>query len=99
MIAWINHGRLQKWVVTVGQIIGIGCGFVAYSLAEDMSSYKFWVFASVAFLFGYGFSWAGLMQKWGYRPFTNDPLDWRAAKASYEVNQSTDGENEKATKE
>ncbi|PUE56967.1 hypothetical protein B9Z36_08155 [Limnohabitans sp. Rim8] len=33
------------------------------------------------------------------RAFTNDPLNWRVAKASYEVKQATCDENEKANKE
>lgn len=33
--------------------------------------------------------------RFGNKSFTNDPLGWRAAKASYEVKQSKDDGNQK----
>jgi fatty-acid desaturase len=84
MTKWINKGQFKNWVITVGQIGGVLFGFMAYQFLGDLSDYRFWLFTSLSLVFGYGFSWAGLMQKWGYRPFTNDPLGWRSAKASYE---------------
>ena len=79
----IKNGQIKAWIYTVGQIIGVGSGYLAYRFSDDISNYKFWVFACIAFVFGYGFSWVGLMQKWGFKIFTNDPLGWRSAKKTY----------------
>lgn len=75
------------------QIVGVICAISTVFFLDDLSDWRPWLLACFAIIFGYGASMAGLMKKWGYRPFTNDPLGWRKAKQSYKVDASSDGES------
>jgi hypothetical protein len=49
-----------------------------------LSDFRLWILVVIALVFGRGAAMAGIVQQWGYKPFTNDPLGWRKAKKSYE---------------
>jgi hypothetical protein len=51
---------------------------------DDLSDFRLWILVVIALVFGRGAAMAGIVQQWGYKPFTNDPLGWRKAKKSYE---------------
>jgi hypothetical protein len=93
---FLKDGNLKKSVAILSSLLGISAALGVVFFIDDLSDWRPWFLAVVAIFFGYGSAWAGLMKKWGYRPFTNDPLGWRAAKASYEVDQSKNAETEKA---
>lgn len=72
----------RKWK-TIFSAIGIVSAFGAWYFIDDLTDIRFWLLAIAAIVFGYGSAWAGLMEKWGLKPFTHDPLGWRKAKESY----------------
>lgn len=86
-IVFIKDGVLTPFAKNISAVIAIG--LIAYiHFFGDFDNFWTWILASIAVVFGYGSAWAGLMHKWGYKPFTNDPLGWRKAKATYQDGES-----------
>ena len=79
----IKDGRLTPVADKLFGAIGVGAALSLYFFFDSLDGAWFWIVASIAVIFGYGSAWAGLMHKWGYKPFANDPLGWRKAKESY----------------
>ena len=79
----LEDGRLSPLAKNVSAVIGLAAVAGLY-LIDDLDDIRTWILAVVAVVFGLGSAWAGLMQKWGYKPFSNDPSGWRKAKSSYE---------------
>lgn len=85
--ALIKDGVLTPAAKNISTAIAIGL-IVYIHFFGDFDDLTTWLLASAAIVFGYGSAWAGLMHKWGYKPFTNDPVSWRKAKKSYEVGKA-----------
>ena len=85
--ALIKDGVLTPLAKNTSASIAIGL-IVYIHFFGDFDNCKTWLLASAAIVFGYGSAWAGLMQKWGYKPFTTDPLSWRKAKKSYSAEKA-----------
>ena len=61
---------------------------------DDWGHPIFWVLITMAVVLGYGGAWGGLAEQWGWKPLRKDPLGWRTAKKSYEVeSKNDDGSN------
>ncbi len=89
----IKDGRLTPVSDKLFGAIGVCAALSLYFFFDSLDGAWYWIVASIAVVFGYGSAWAALMHKWGYKPFTNDPLGWRKAKATYQ-----DGESSPASK-
>lgn len=76
-------------------VVGVVCAVSTVFFLDDLSDPRLWVLVFSAIVFGYGTAWAGLMRKWGYKPFTNDPIGWRKAKASYKKEADAEGKTDK----
>ena len=91
---WINFfildGKLTKKGKNIFTVIGLAAAYGVWYFIGDMSDIRFWLCVIIGIVFGYGTVWAGWMEKWGYKPFTNDPLGWRKAKASYRNKESAE---------
>lgn len=88
-----RDGRLSKGARAIATTIGLGCAAATFFLLDDLNDPKLWICAVLAILFGYGSAWSGLSEKWGFKPFTNDPLGWRKAKKSYEQDSTPESDD------
>jgi hypothetical protein len=91
---FIKDGRLTKWFSNLLFFGGLGGMGLALLFLNGMALYLALV---VGLVIGSVSSLEAKARVLGLKPFTNDPLGWRAAKASYEVKQATC--DEKANKE
>ncbi len=87
-----RDGILTKKWKNIFSAIGIASAFGAWLFIDDLTDIRFWLLTIIVIVFGYGSAWAGLMEKWGFKPFTNDPLGWRKAKGSYKPTDAPAGE-------
>ena len=80
----IKDGKLTNGARLTSTLIGIASAVAAFCFLDDLEDPRLWLSAVLAIIFGYGAAWSGLSEQWGFKPFTNDPLGWRAAKKSYD---------------
>lgn len=64
-------------------VAGILIGWSAMYFFDHWSGPVFWLLICVSTVLSAAGAWGGLSEQWGYKPLTNDPLGWRAAKKSY----------------
>lgn len=77
-------------------VLGVLMGWAAMYLFEEWDGPIFWILICAATVLSAAGAWGGLAEQWGYKPLTNDPLGWRAAKKSYESTDSSTDENDKS---
>lgn len=75
--------RSHTFLRVVG-VVGILVGWGAMYFFDDWDGLAFWVTICVATVLSALGAWGGLAEQWGYKPISNDPLGWRAAKKSYD---------------
>lgn len=87
----ISNGNLKEKILNIMDLVGLGTIFATAYFFEKWEGWLFWLLmlsgAAIAKVSAYG----GLAEKFGYKPFTNDPLGWRKAKESY-LNKDTEEE-------
>lgn len=86
---FIKNGNLTPVAHRVFSILGLLAALGTAFYLDDLTDWRLWLLSMVAIVFGYGSAWAGLMKKWGFAPFTNDPLGWRKAKKSYQGDEAS----------
>lgn len=79
-----EDGKITKRWKSIFSLIGLISGLSTFFFLDDLSDFRLWILVVIALVFGRGAAMAGIVQQWGYKPFTNDPLGWRKAKKSYE---------------
>jgi len=95
---FIKDGRLTKWfsnLLFFGGLGGLGGMGLAFLFLNGMALYLALV---VGLVIASVSSFEAKARIFGVKPFTNDPLGWRAAKASYQVDASKGGESQKEIK-
>lgn len=68
------------------RLAGVVCVLIGWSAMyffDEWDGPAFWTLICVATVLSASGAWGGLAEQWGYKPLTNDPLGWRAAKKSY----------------
>ena len=80
----LKDGKLTRIARAISTTVGLICAIATTYFLDDLTNPILWILTAMAIIFGYGSAWSGLSEKWGYKPFTNDPLGWRAAKKSYD---------------
>lgn len=78
-----EDGKLTRKWKNIFTLIGLLSALSTLFFLDDLSDYRLWILVVIALIFGRGAALAGIVQRWGYKPFTNDPLGWRKAKKSY----------------
>ena len=79
----IKNGNLTEKVSDCLGVLGILVIWATAYFFQDWSGLWFWLFMCFGAVVGYFGAYGGLAKKFGLRPFTNDPLGWRKAKATY----------------
>ncbi len=79
----IKDGNLSPLADKVFSLVGVAAAISLVVFFDELNGLWFYLVVVIAIIFGYGSAWAGIVKKWGYAPFTNDPLGWRKAKESY----------------
>jgi hypothetical protein len=77
------QSRSHRFLRALG-VIGVLIGWATMYFFENWDGPLFWLLICVATIFSATGAWGGLAEQWGYKPLTNDPLGWRAAKKTYE---------------
>ena len=82
---FVKNGNLTSSAANGLGISGVAIVWGAAYLFDDWSGVWFWMFMCVGATVGYFGAYSGLARKFGFSPFTNDPLGWRKAKESYKT--------------
>ncbi len=93
---FIKDGYLTKWFSNFLFLGGLGGMSLAFIF---LNGWMFYLALVIGLVIASISSFEAKARVLGLKPFTNDPLGWRAAKASYETNKSQSDETEKVTKE
>ncbi len=93
-VLFLRNGRLKMGIAVLMVMVSLCLIFLPWFFELNRSlSYLMMCIGTVIGTI------AAESDRFGNKSFTNDPLGWRAAKASYEVNQFKDDEKEKTNKE
>lgn len=87
---FLKNGQLKQGVVIMMAVVALCLIFLPW-VFELNRSFSY-LMSCVGAVIG---AIASESDRFGNKSFTNDPLGWRAAKASYEVKQSKDDGNQK----
>jgi hypothetical protein len=83
---FLSGGHLSQRACDLLGALGCLILFVTAFLFDEWSGFLFWTCALAGGMLGYMGAYGGLAKKFGLQPpFTNDPLGWRNAKKSYEI--------------
>jgi hypothetical protein len=85
--SFVEDGNLKEKVMDLMGIAGIAIIWGTAYFFEKWEGFLFWTLMLTGGALGYLSSYGGLAKKFGYKPFTNDPLGWRTAKESYKENE------------
>ncbi len=87
----LKDGNLKEKVMNWMDLVGLALIWGGAYFFEKWEGFLFWMVMLTGGALAYTSSYGGLAKKFGYKPFTNDPLGWRKAKESY---LKKDGEEE-----
>jgi hypothetical protein len=78
--------KSEKLLDIIG-VIGVSIIWSTFYFFKEKSGPLFWVLMIAGGILGYFSAYAGLAKKFDLKPFTSDPLGWRATRKSYDKNE------------